>query len=64
MGGAGSAVNEYLLAQAAKRQIASPRVLNIGIADVFIPHASHEQQLAHCGLDVAGVVAQIQPLLV
>lgn len=63
MGGAGSAVNEYLLSCAIEQHIASPRVLNIGIADVFIPHGSHEQQLAYCGLDVAGVSDKITSLL-
>ncbi|UTO06092.1 1-deoxy-D-xylulose-5-phosphate synthase [Moraxella sp. FZLJ2107] len=49
-GGAGSAVNEYLLAHNA-----DVKIQNLGIADRFIEHASHEQQLAACGLDKDGV---------
>lgn len=59
MGGAGSAVNEYILSKATK----IPRILNLGIPDKFIAHGSHAQQLARCGLDVAGVIQHIQPLL-
>lgn len=68
MGGAGGAVNEYIIAsinkQNAKQSTAKhnktvPSILNIGIADEFVPHASHAEQMAHCGLDVAGVVAKI-----
>ncbi len=59
MGGAGSAVNEYILSTAT----VLPKILNLGIADMFIAHGSHEQQLARCGLDVAGVIQRIQPLL-
>ncbi len=63
MGGAGSAVNEYILAKTVTNRQALPSVLNIGIADSFIPHASHQQQLTYCGLDVAGVVQKIQQIL-
>ncbi|WP_201543607.1 1-deoxy-D-xylulose-5-phosphate synthase [Psychrobacter sp. H7-1] len=62
MGGAGSAVNEYLLNHTACIQ-QGVRIKNIGIADEFIAHGSHEQQLAECGLDVAGVTAHLQALL-
>ena len=45
MGGAGSAVNEFLLAQQA---VVS--VLNLGLPDLFIDHGSREECLADCGL--------------
>jgi 1-deoxy-D-xylulose-5-phosphate synthase len=53
-GGAGSAVNEVLLQQAADN-----RIINLAIPDVFINHGDHEQQLAECGLDAAGILAAI-----
>lgn len=61
MGGAGSGVNEYLLNHASgiKHQ---PIIKNIGIADEFIAHGSHDEQLADCGLDVAGVTSQLRSL--
>jgi 1-deoxy-D-xylulose-5-phosphate synthase len=54
-GGAGSAVNEVLLAEG--RAI---RILNLGIPDRFISHASQQQQLAECGLDAAGIQGAIE----
>ena len=54
-GGAGSAVNEVLLANAAGNQ-----VLNLGIPDAFIAQGTHAQQLAECGLDSAGIIAAIK----
>ena len=66
MGGAGSAVNEYMVNRHSAEGIASklpnlypPKLLNIGIPDRFIAHGSHEQQLADCQLDDEGVLAQI-----
>ncbi|PID33721.1 MAG: 1-deoxy-D-xylulose-5-phosphate synthase [Thiotrichales bacterium] len=53
-GGAGSAVNEFLLAQ----DIRIP-VLNCGIPDKYVEHATREQQLEEIGLDGAGIVKQI-----
>ena len=53
-GGAGSAVNEFLSEQG----IVMP-VLNLGLPDSFIDHASHDQQLASLGLDSAGILASI-----
>lgn len=49
-GGAGSAVNEYMIAQGYQVMLK-----NLGITDRFIEHASHEQQLAACGLDADGI---------
>ena len=53
-GGAGSAVNECLL-----QQTIDYHIINLAIPDSFIEHGSHEQQLAECGLDAAGIVAAI-----
>jgi 1-deoxy-D-xylulose-5-phosphate synthase len=54
-GGAGSAINEYLLAQGG-----SPAILNLGLPDQFIEHGQPEDLLADCGLDVEGVLHSIQ----
>jgi 1-deoxy-D-xylulose-5-phosphate synthase len=54
MGGAGSAVNEYLVAQNI-----SISVLNLGLPDQFIEHGSHAAMLADCGLDAAGVTKTV-----
>ncbi|RLA01559.1 MAG: 1-deoxy-D-xylulose-5-phosphate synthase, partial [Gammaproteobacteria bacterium] len=54
-GGAGSAVNEVLLAQGADN-----RILNLAIPDHFISHGDHQQQLIDCGLDAAGIIAAIK----
>lgn len=50
MGGAGSAVNEYL----AKANVVKP-VLNLGLDDVFMHQATHSQMLAQAGLDAQGI---------
>ena len=54
-GGSGSAVNEFLQAQA----ILMP-VLNIGLPDRFVEQGSREQLLSLCGLDANGILAQIE----
>jgi 1-deoxy-D-xylulose-5-phosphate synthase len=54
-GGAGSAVNEELIAQGIVVQ-----TLNLGIPDRFIGHGDHEQQLAECGLGAAGILGAIE----
>ncbi|MEJ2406008.1 MAG: 1-deoxy-D-xylulose-5-phosphate synthase [Candidatus Thiodiazotropha sp.] len=53
-GGAGSAVNELLLAQSH----AVP-VLNLGLPDRYLDHATPQEQLSEAGLDVAGILAAI-----
>lgn len=53
-GGAGSAVNEYLN----KENQAVP-VLNLGIPDEYIEHATREEQLTEILLDSEGIVQQI-----
>ncbi|MBA5599609.1 1-deoxy-D-xylulose-5-phosphate synthase [Pectobacterium aroidearum] len=54
MGGAGSGVNEFLMA---KRLAVS--VLNIGLPDVFIPQGSQEEIRVDLGLDAAGIERKI-----
>ncbi|MDE8742283.1 1-deoxy-D-xylulose-5-phosphate synthase [Pectobacterium polaris] len=54
MGGAGSGVNEFLMA---KRLAVS--VLNIGLPDVFIPQGSQEEIRVDLGLDAAGIESRI-----
>jgi 1-deoxy-D-xylulose-5-phosphate synthase len=53
-GGAGSAINEIIASQ----QISVP-VLNLGLPDQYIDHASQQQQLAECGLDAQGIINSI-----
>ncbi|MEN9503209.1 MAG: 1-deoxy-D-xylulose-5-phosphate synthase [Pseudomonadota bacterium] len=55
MGGAGSAVNEYL--HAAELSVA---VINLGLPDSYIEHAQREEQLAACGLDAQGIVNRVR----
>ncbi|MFP5382725.1 MAG: 1-deoxy-D-xylulose-5-phosphate synthase [Gammaproteobacteria bacterium] len=55
MGGAGSAVNEYLAAEG----IVLP-ALNLGIPDRFIEHATRSEMLAECGLDTPGIIAAVR----
>jgi 1-deoxy-D-xylulose-5-phosphate synthase len=57
-GGAGSAVNELLLAEGC----AVP-VLNLGLPDVFVEHGPPARLLADCGLDAAGIEASIRQQL-
>ena len=56
--GAGSAVNEVLLAQ----HHAVP-MLNLGLPDHFVEHGTREELLAQCGLDSAGIQRAIQKRL-
>jgi 1-deoxy-D-xylulose-5-phosphate synthase len=58
MGGAGSAVAEYLAAQG----LVVP-LLQLGLPDLNIDHARREQQLARIGLDEAGIERQIDERL-
>ncbi|SEP78175.1 1-deoxy-D-xylulose-5-phosphate synthase [Solimonas aquatica] len=55
IGGAGSGVNEVLLAQHQ-----SVPVLNLGLPDQFVEHGTREELLAQCGLDTAGILRAIQ----
>ncbi len=54
MGGAGSAVAEYLN----KEKIVTP-ILNIGIPDDYIAHATREEQLDAINLSGTGIIKQI-----
>ncbi|HIC47860.1 MAG TPA: 1-deoxy-D-xylulose-5-phosphate synthase [Methylophaga aminisulfidivorans] len=54
MGGAGSAVNEYL------REINHPVAIKLmGLPDTFIEHGVHSSMLSECGLDAAGILHTI-----
>jgi 1-deoxy-D-xylulose-5-phosphate synthase len=57
-GGAGSAVAEFLAAQG----IVVP-ILQLGLPDKLIDHASHQQQLTAVGLDVTGIQTAIEERL-
>ncbi len=57
MGGAGSAVNEYLQAQAN-----SIAVLNLGLPDRFLDHGQSAALLAECGLNAAGIIRSIKKM--
>jgi 1-deoxy-D-xylulose-5-phosphate synthase len=54
-GGAGSGVNEYLLAQGKPVTI-----LNIGVTDHFVKHGTQEEVHHELGLDAEGIVAKIK----
>ncbi|SES34414.1 1-deoxy-D-xylulose-5-phosphate synthase [Halopseudomonas bauzanensis] len=58
MGGAGSAVNEWLLAEG----IQIP-VLNLGLPDIYVEHDKPNNMLAECGLDAAGIEQAIRQRL-
>ena len=58
LGGAGSAINELLVAQ--HRSVA---VLNLGLPDHFVEHGTREELLAQCGLDAAGILRAVQKRL-
>lgn len=55
MGGAGSAVNEFM----AQEQIVKP-IINLGLPDSFLHQASHSQMLQDCGLDTKGLLNSIE----
>ncbi|MBU3058226.1 1-deoxy-D-xylulose-5-phosphate synthase [Pseudomonas indica] len=58
MGGAGSAVNEFL----AREGLRVP-VLNLGLPDYYVEHAKPAQMLAECGLDAVGIEAAVRARL-
>ena len=57
-GGAGSAVNEYVLVEGY-----AGRVLNLGLPDEFIEQATQQEQLQEAGLGVENLLAGIQQVL-
>jgi 1-deoxy-D-xylulose-5-phosphate synthase len=54
-GGAGSAVNEFLLTQQGR-----PKILNLALPDLFIEQGKREDLLKQHGLDAAGMLQNIQ----
>jgi 1-deoxy-D-xylulose-5-phosphate synthase len=57
-GGAGSAINDYLMEINVFKQ-----VLNLGLPDLFIEHGPPEILLSHYGLDVQGILLAIEQRL-
>ncbi|MCL7941388.1 1-deoxy-D-xylulose-5-phosphate synthase [Halomonas sp. ATCH28] len=57
-GGAGSAVNELLMAEGVQVE-----VLNLGLPDAFVEHGKPAELLAECGLDADGLEASIRARL-
>ncbi len=54
LGGAGSAVAEYL------NSIGDKTTVNImGLPDTFLDHGNHQQMLASCGLDSEGIINNV-----
>ncbi|MES2817924.1 MAG: 1-deoxy-D-xylulose-5-phosphate synthase [Pseudomonadota bacterium] len=58
MGGAGSAVGEFL----ARENLQVP-LLHLGLPDYYVEHAKPAQMLAECGLDAAGIEAAVRARL-
>jgi 1-deoxy-D-xylulose-5-phosphate synthase len=58
LGGAGSAVAEYLAAQG--RPVP---VLHLGLPDRFVEHGDPGLLLKHCGLDAEGILAAVRARL-
>ena len=58
MGGAGSAVSEFLAAE----NLLKP-LLHLGLPDYYVEHAKPSQMLAECGLDAAGIEAAVRKRL-
>ncbi|MEK1907305.1 MAG: 1-deoxy-D-xylulose-5-phosphate synthase, partial [Pseudomonas sp.] len=58
MGGAGSAVSEFL----AQQGLLKP-VLHLGLPDSYVEHAKPAQMLAECGLDEVGIEAAVRARL-
>ena len=58
MGGAGSAVSEFLAAQNRQQPM-----LHLGLPDYYVEHAKPSQMLAECGLDAAGIEAAVRQRL-
>ena len=63
MGGAGSAVNEYLLNSSPAFRLNHVAITNIAIPDRFLLHGSPAEQWADSGIDVVGVLKQLRDLL-
>lgn len=59
MGGAGSAVSEFLASEGRTESI-----LQIGLPDRYVEHAKPEEMLSECGLDAAGIERAIRTRLI
>lgn len=55
LGGAGSAVNEFLL-----NEDLHSNVLNLGLPDLFLEHGNPDAMLKECGLDATGIINSIE----
>jgi 1-deoxy-D-xylulose-5-phosphate synthase len=55
MGGAGSAVNEFL----AKEHLLCD-IINLGLPDTFLEHGNPDHMLKACGLDAQGIISSIK----
>jgi len=58
MGGAGSAVGEFLAAQ----NLSTP-LLQLGLPDYYVEHAKPSEMIRECGLDAAGIEAAVKARL-
>ena len=58
MGGAGSAVSEFL---AAENRVVP--ILHLGLPDRYVEHAKPAQMLSECGLDASGIEAAVRARL-
>ncbi len=58
MGGAGSAVNEFLIANEIM-----VRAINLGLPDSFLNHGSRDDLLAESGIDTLGIMTLVKSLL-
>lgn len=63
MAGAGSAVNEYILNDRSDKSNRDIRIINLGIPDRYIAHASHQEQLIDCHLDSDNVFERLKLFL-
>lgn len=59
MGGAGSAVNEFI----ASTNLQQCQLLNLGLPDEYIDHGEQTSLLTACGLDAQGVVQSINEFI-
>ncbi|WP_462379816.1 1-deoxy-D-xylulose-5-phosphate synthase [Pseudomonas sp. Marseille-QA0892] len=59
MGGAGSAVSEFLASEGRAEPI-----LQLGLPDRYVEHAKPEEMLAECGLDATGIERAIRARLI
>ncbi|HAW24684.1 MAG TPA: 1-deoxy-D-xylulose-5-phosphate synthase, partial [Pseudomonas sp.] len=58
MGGAGSAVGEFLASQ----NLSTP-ILHLGLPDYYVEHAKPTEMIKECGLDAAGIEAAVRARL-